>query len=64
MVLVTMFDGCFRYIERFRRGEPMSREDRQRQTKANSRDFWWIDPANREREAVKKQPVRKVCTFN
>lgn len=50
-----------RYIERFRRGEPMSREDRQRQTKANSRDFWWIDSANRESEAVKKQPVRKAA---
>lgn len=42
----------------------MSREDRQQQTKASSREFWWIDPANRKSEAVKKQPVRKVCTFN
>lgn len=49
-----------RYIERFRRGEPMSREDRQRQTKTNSRDFWWINPASQESEGVKKQPVRKA----
>lgn len=39
----------------------MSREDRQRQTKASSRDFWWIDPASRESEAVKKLPVRKAA---
>lgn len=50
-----------RYIERFRRGEPMSREERQQQTKANSRDFWWIDPANRESELAKKEPVRKAA---
>lgn len=59
-----MIDDCFRYIERFRRGEPMSREDRQRKTKTNSRDFWWIKLASQESEGVKKQPVRKVCTFN
>lgn len=52
-----------RYIERFRRGEPMSREDRERQTAASAQDFWWIDPSLAQNEQKKKSSVRKVLYF-
>ncbi|XP_048777496.2 protein IWS1 homolog isoform X2 [Ostrea edulis] len=50
-----------RYIERFRRSEPMSREERQRQTAASAKDFWWIDPSLAQNEQKKKSSVRKVA---
>lgn len=49
----------------------MSREDRQRQTDASSKDFWWIDSSKRENETkppqsefeerkAKRQSAKKV----
>ncbi|XP_061165196.1 uncharacterized protein LOC133174155 [Saccostrea echinata] len=49
-----------RYVERFRRGEPMSREERERQTAASSKDFWWIDPSKTENDDIKRPTVKKV----
>ena len=31
-----------RYIERFRHGTPMSREDRQKKGMLKKEDFWWL----------------------
>ncbi|XP_062595376.1 protein IWS1 homolog isoform X2 [Saccostrea cucullata] len=50
-----------RYVERFRRGEPMSREERERQTAASSKDFWWIDPSKSDNDDRKTPTVGKVA---
>ncbi|KAL3886767.1 hypothetical protein ACJMK2_026740 [Sinanodonta woodiana] len=31
-----------KYVERFRKGTPMSREERQKQTTKEEKDFWWL----------------------
>ncbi|XP_021370368.1 uncharacterized protein LOC110461276 [Mizuhopecten yessoensis] len=36
-----------RYIDRFRRGDAMSREERQKMS--DPRDFWWLDQGGREK---------------
>lgn len=40
---------CPRYIERFRHGQPQSREDRRQMASANGEEqqpFWWMTPSS------------------
>ena len=41
-MIIILWCGCRRYLQRFRHAAPLSREQRQKMSAADAREFWWL----------------------